>query len=96
VCDAVTTSSDILTYSSTGTIVMRFNVRSQGDERPISPDILRSLADLSVSDFVVEENPFAVAEDVALYGAPFYTSRQGPKKAYVVFNGRRMGVFQSW
>lgn len=75
---------------------MRFNVRSREDERPISPDLLRSLANLSVSDFSVQENPSAVVEDMALYGPPFYTSKQGPKKAYVVFNGRRMGVFQSW
>lgn len=66
------------------------------DEQSTSPELSTPLTNLTLSDFSVRENPFAIAEDTALYGPPFYTSQQGRKKAYVVFNGRRMGVFQTW
>lgn len=85
-----------VTSSPTDTALMRSSAHSQRDEQPISPELLTALTNLTLSDFSIQGNPFAIAEDTALYGPPFYTSKQGRKKAYVVFNGRRMGVFQSW
>lgn len=45
-----------------------------------------------------DDSVFVIAEEDALRSAPFYETPETHQKyeAYVVFHGRRMGVFQTW
>lgn len=68
----------------------------QNKRSDLGRQIEEALRNLSVSGGAQRNQPFAVAELEALYGPIIQTEQDSSKKVYVVYNGRRMGVFQTW
>ena len=55
-------------------------------------------SDETDSDSAVDTNPFVVADQIALHTRALPASPRWPARpeAYVIYNGRQMGVFEAW
>ena len=55
-------------------------------------------SDETDSDSAVDTNPFVVADQIALRTRALPASPRRPARpeAYVIYNGRQMGVFEAW